>query len=172
METISWNCTHDSEEQKQIHSKIDELKCKINDYEILLNNNQITQYMYEAGIFEIKLEITKIIQADDSDLLGEDKTVGTVGGFCPECNKLEHDLDIMSRYSSFNTDNKILYDLEHAGTRLVLKNGKYGKFWGCSRYPQCKYSISTYENTCKKTDFTKYKVTYPNEYDWDDINYF
>lgn len=24
--------------------------------------------------------------------------------------------------------------------KLVLKNGKYGKFYGCSRYPECKYT--------------------------------
>ena len=24
------------------------------------------------------------------------------------------------------------------GANLVLRNGPYGKFWGCSRYPQCR----------------------------------
>ena len=23
---------------------------------------------------------------------------------------------------------------------LILRNGKYGEFWGCSNYPQCKYT--------------------------------
>jgi len=27
------------------------------------------------------------------------------------------------------------------GGQLVLRNGKYGKFWGCSNYPKCKYIL-------------------------------
>ena len=27
------------------------------------------------------------------------------------------------------------------GGQLVLKNGRYGQFWGCSNYPQCKYIL-------------------------------
>lgn len=27
------------------------------------------------------------------------------------------------------------------GGRLVLRNGKYGQFWGCSNYPSCKYTL-------------------------------
>lgn len=26
------------------------------------------------------------------------------------------------------------------GSKLVLRNGKYGTFWGCSTYPRCKYT--------------------------------
>lgn len=25
-------------------------------------------------------------------------------------------------------------------SKLIVKTGKYGKFWGCSNYPQCKYT--------------------------------
>ena len=25
------------------------------------------------------------------------------------------------------------------GGKLVLRNGRYGRFYGCSNYPQCKY---------------------------------
>lgn len=28
------------------------------------------------------------------------------------------------------------------GRELILKEGKYGKFWGCSNYPNCKYTKS------------------------------
>lgn len=36
------------------------------------------------------------------------------------------------------------YDLKHGicprcGGKLVLRNGKYGEFWGCSNYPECKF---------------------------------
>lgn len=27
------------------------------------------------------------------------------------------------------------------GGKLVERNGKYGKFWGCSNYPSCKYTL-------------------------------
>ena len=27
------------------------------------------------------------------------------------------------------------------GSQLVLRNGKYGQFWGCSNYPRCKYIL-------------------------------
>lgn len=26
------------------------------------------------------------------------------------------------------------------GSQLVVRNGKYGKFIGCSKYPKCKYT--------------------------------
>lgn len=36
------------------------------------------------------------------------------------------------------------YNLEHnicprCGGKLVLRNGQYGEFWGCSNYPKCKF---------------------------------
>ncbi len=43
-----------------------------------------------------------------------------------------------------NNVKKQLYNLEHGicprcGGKLVLRNGKYGQFWGCSNYPKCKF---------------------------------
>jgi hypothetical protein len=29
------------------------------------------------------------------------------------------------------------------GARLVLRNGKYGSFYGCSNYPKCKFTVNT-----------------------------
>jgi len=26
------------------------------------------------------------------------------------------------------------------GSELVLRNGKYGQFWGCSMYPKCRFT--------------------------------
>lgn len=26
------------------------------------------------------------------------------------------------------------------GSKLVLRNGKYGQFWGCSAYPKCRFT--------------------------------
>lgn len=30
----------------------------------------------------------------------------------------------------------------HCGGNLVLRKGKYGKFYGCSNYPKCKFTVS------------------------------
>jgi DNA topoisomerase-1 len=27
------------------------------------------------------------------------------------------------------------------GGKIILKNGKYGKFWACEKYPECKTTI-------------------------------
>lgn len=40
---------------------------------------------------------------------------------------------------------KTIDDIENnicprCGTRLIKKNGKYGEFWGCARYPDCKFT--------------------------------
>ena len=34
-------------------------------------------------------------------------------------------------------ENSIIFS--RCGGKLLLKNGKYGKFYGCSKYPKCKY---------------------------------
>lgn len=32
------------------------------------------------------------------------------------------------------------YRCPRCGGILVVKNGKYGRFWGCKRFPNCKYT--------------------------------
>jgi len=34
--------------------------------------------------------------------------------------------------------------------KLVIKNGKYGKFWGCTNFPECDVSYSYYSPTRSK----------------------
>jgi len=32
------------------------------------------------------------------------------------------------------------YRCPRCGGMLVMRNGRYGRFWGCNRYPECKYT--------------------------------
>jgi hypothetical protein len=32
------------------------------------------------------------------------------------------------------------YKCPSCGAALVVKDGRYGKFWGCGRFPDCKYT--------------------------------
>ena len=48
--------------------------------------------------------------------------------------KTEH---ITQRTEQFNGQN-----CPFCGSPLILRNGKYGAFWGCSSYPNCKYTRS------------------------------
>lgn len=35
-------------------------------------------------------------------------------------------------------------DCPRCGGELVLRNGKYGPFYGCSNYPECRYTKKIY----------------------------
>ena len=41
---------------------------------------------------------------------------------------------IGSRYASSQ------YTCPSCNGMLAMRNGRYGKFWGCNRYPECKYT--------------------------------
>jgi hypothetical protein len=34
------------------------------------------------------------------------------------------------------------YRCPRCGGMLVMRNGRYGRFWGCNHYPECKYTRS------------------------------
>ena len=56
----------------------------------------------------------------------------------------------------------MILDIDTCGTRMKLRTGKYGNFWGCTNYPNCKASVSTKERE-KKREVTPY-------YDIDDFD--
>jgi len=33
----------------------------------------------------------------------------------------------------------------NCGSELALRNGKYGKFWACPEYPECRYTVNFFE---------------------------
>ena len=134
--------------------------------------------MFDCGIHELSENIANIIIHDDPDhsydidefeykfsdelLSEENKEYGRIGVLCPECNKI---------YSSefADDDTPIMHDfslqfIEKIGTRMHLKNGKFGKFWGCMNYPNCKCTLSTTENRKRIVKkFNKLKSQNANE---------
>ena len=41
-----------------------------------------------------------------------------------------------------DTNNKIAEGVcPKCGGKLVMRNGKYGKFWGCTNYPRCTFTL-------------------------------
>jgi hypothetical protein len=66
--------------------------------------------------------------------------------YCPNCTEVYEVHDTEPPYDTYYySDNPVM---------LILKEGKWGKFWGCPNFPKCKYS----ENAERKKVFI----------DWDD----
>lgn len=159
MEVIRWDCGENAEQMEELtefNDKLNVLKNKLNHYKQLAESNQITEYMFDTGKNELFEETAKLIQDDSpnvlingkfkmtDDLSIKDKSLGYISCLCPQCNKLiEYD------------DKIIVNSLDFVGNRLILKTGKYGMFWGCSNWPNCTFSISTFENF-KKVKFHCY----------------
>jgi ssDNA-binding Zn-finger/Zn-ribbon topoisomerase 1 len=76
-------------------------------------------------------------QFSDNVLREKDKVYGEVGVLCPECNAI-----YLNQFADDKTpimEDIYLNNIEKIGSRMLLKNGKYGKFWGCSNYPKCRF---------------------------------
>ena len=93
-----------------IVTQVDYLKCEILKYKELLVNNDIK-------------ELSNIIISNNI----EDKAL-----------RKQHVMDILTKV---NNDKKLENNMicSKCGNELVERNGKYGKFIGCSNYPKCKY---------------------------------
>lgn len=93
-----------------IVTQVDYLKCEILKYKELLVNNDIK-------------ELSNIIISNNI----EDKAL-----------RKQHVKDILTKV---NNDKKLENNMicSKCGNELVERNGKYGKFIGCSNYPKCKY---------------------------------
>ena len=67
-------------------------------------------------------------------------TMTNKGCKCPKCNEQES-------YGLDTWEKGVDYYLHptRKGNRMVLRDGKYGEFWGCEGFPICKYSYPTQE---------------------------
>ncbi len=83
------------------------------------------------------------------DLASKFKTYGGEGrvnlGTCSECAKSIPIEERLKRQAQNNHIQKIVYDPNlcpepGCGGILKEKNGRYGSFWGCSNYPNCRYT--------------------------------
>jgi DNA topoisomerase-1 len=68
--------------------------------------------------------------------------------WCKECTKTFSRPHINPRSKEICTEDPVW---------LVLREGKYGKFWGCPNFPKCKYSESV----------PKKKAVYSEDTHWD-----
>lgn len=68
---------------------------------------------------------------------GGKTTFDNLQTLCQKCNKLKSDT---IEIGSFNRDNTRYGICPECGAPLKLKNGQYGKFYGCMNYPKCKYT--------------------------------
>ena len=52
------------------------------------------------------------------------------------------------------------YSCPYCGKKLIKRDGQYGEFYGCSRFPRCKFTINVNEisNLKPKTTFIKIKI--------------
>ena len=49
------------------------------------------------------------------------------------------------------------YKCSRCGDVMIVKNGKYGSFWGCSGYPICTHTVSLKEALNKEKNKTNIK---------------
>lgn len=162
MQEISW-FSHTQYFYK-FDQSVDEAKEQISKYKQLFEEGQITEKMLELGILQQSVKLAKEIKqspeecwdedehrfifnkSDTKDITsGEDKEVGTIGFLCPECNNIIT-LGPGSSYNLLGSEIDCMEHFDKVGTRMKLLNGKFGKFWGCTNYPVCTKTVSTYEN--------------------------
>lgn len=129
MNIISWNC-NDDENNDEIQNEINRIKEKVNKYKELLDNNQISEKMYNSGFCEVEHELF--------DYMKKVSEVDSTVYFCPECNKFKENY--------IEIDEPSFENFEYAGTRLEKRKGRYGEFMGCTRYPDCTCTRSIINN--------------------------
>lgn len=107
-------------------------------------NQQETQVRDAYGNRWIKCEFCGKI-AKDSEFLSYGGAIGVHLnlGTCKECSA--HNPAAKSSYRSAEIAPKRAYDLTicpECGSKLIEKNGRNGRFIGCSGYPRCRYTRS------------------------------
>ena len=159
MDVIRWDCGETTEKTNEVKNNIEELKNKLFQYKQLFENKHISEGMFAEGFNEIyedlNIEVEKSVK-NLSTLNANELAVGTIGCLCPNCNE------------SLNfIFGKQLENVHKLGTVMILKKGKYGKFWGCSNYPECKCT----KNVSNKIVSNKYfndTIMYDYDDDYDD----
>ena len=180
MELIKWDCGENQKvlsEFEKTDNEIIELKQLVTQYDNLLDANQISELMHETGLNEIKEKLADVCIHDPAsssvrqrfeeypgtlDFYPEyksdkNKNIGDIGMLCPMCNRL-----------TSNGHKPMIVDIDTCGTRMKLRTGKYGNFWGCTNYPNCKASVSIKEREETRKLIPYYDIDDFDQYD-DDI---
>ena len=125
----------------------------------LLNQRDNNQY----SDFEL-ISIFKAFVLIDSDLQWADGSVNVATPVYYLIREKKLDInDRIARFGVFFNDNPYipfgtrggapdfgLLDCSYCSAKLEAKNGKHGLFWGCSRFPNCRYTDSFNDDEFKK----------------------
>ena len=100
-----------------------------------------------------------ILQADDSDTV---ITIYQSGKVVFQGISADVDANMWKDLMGIDTTKKSSFVREtdetcpECGGKLIVRNGKYGEFTGCSNYPKCKYIKGRKNKTVKEIDKTDY----------------
>ena len=83
----------------------------VNDLSIELLKSPLIFIPVTIGLGYIIYRIVIIFKKNKNNLVNESANTNIEDNICPQC-----------------------------GEKLILREGKYGKFYGCSGYPNCKYT--------------------------------
>ena len=114
---------------------------------ILDNQNRRTVYVCGLGT----VDVLNTYQSDDLILDNNLRKRGTKTGFYG-FEHLIHISSIQDLESYKKTEqiyNPTRKKCPQCGNILIAKNGKYGKFWGCSNYPSCNHTENYVISTTK-----------------------
>lgn len=127
---------------KKERERYEALKKKI---DAVIDSDQEKPYMDELGNRWVRCKYCGKVDVDSE--------FGSYGGIhetnlgkCKECYNQEK-YTVLSKYQIKQSPVSMIkrkpYDANvcpECGASLREKNGRFGSFWGCSRYPQCKYT--------------------------------
>ncbi|MFH1451470.1 MAG: DNA topoisomerase, partial [bacterium] len=93
----------------------------------------------------VDVKFTAKMEEDlDEIALGEKKWEEVIGGFYSEfAENLEHKYQEVSKKNMTETTDKIC---PKCGKNLIIRFGKFGKFYACSGFPECKYTETLEQN--------------------------
>ncbi len=58
----------------------------------------------------------------------------------PECKNTKPLEKVTEQTKPEKPEEKVEYKCEHCGSDMVVRHGRYGNFYACSKYPECKYT--------------------------------
>lgn len=124
----------------QMEEELDEIADGVNQYEKVLSDF----YIPFKNILD---EVEKKIEKPKCDLCGADMEikVGRYGRFLactnyPNCKNIKSLKEFTQKDNDENGKELLDETCPKCGSQLVYRNSRFGKFIGCSRYPDCDYT--------------------------------
>lgn len=126
----------------QMEEELDEIAEGTNDYEKVLSDFYIP---FKTVLAEVENKIEK----PKCELCGSDMEikVGRYGRFLactnyPACKNIKSLKEISTKENDETSSQQLDENCPKCGNPLVYRNSRYGKFIGCSNYPNCDYTRS------------------------------